>query len=448
MDKPSPFQRLDNPAHRLHVMEVVGNGIVGGMERCVERLIEHLGQGDRFRFTVLCPFEGDFTDRVRAAGAEVVIVPMPEDPPWQAIQMVTGLIRHRQVDLLHAHLPNAHQLAGLVGRITGVPVMSTIHGRQIIMPDLEVHRMVGSHLSVVCQHSYYHALGLGIDPDKLSCEPNGVDTQAFHPGPRPASGLRERFGLPRDTQLVGFVGRLSPEKAPEVFVRSAALLHERLPDVHFVLVGEGPMRTQLQEAIQRQGLSTHVHMAGRIDDVLPVYHDLDLQVSSSNSEAMPLALMEGMASGLCVVATRVGGVPEIIEHGRSGWLVAARDHEDLAGRMHQMLTQPELRQRLALRARASMEERHQLVHSLEAVAQRLRQLARPATVEPRRIGSAPRGVPSRGQTVAQALHQPVQAAGTAASVLADSAAHTPGSVAGAAMPAVASVPALPAAKGS
>jgi glycosyltransferase involved in cell wall biosynthesis len=422
MDKSPQLQRLDTSSQRLHVLEVVGNGIVGGMERCVERLIEHLGQGDRFRFTVLCPFEGDFTDRVRAAGAAVVVVPMPEDPPWQAIQMVTGLVRHGQVDLLHAHLPNAHQLAGLVGRVTGVPVVSTIHGRQIIMPDLEVHRMVGSHLSVVCQHSYYHALGLGIDPEKLSCEPNGVDTQAFRPGLRPSSGLREQLGLPHDAWLVGFVGRLSPEKAPDVFIRAAGVLHERMPDVHLVLVGEGPMRSQLVELIQRQGLQSHVHLIGRIDDVLPVYHDLDLQVSSSNSEAMPLALMEGMASGLAVVATRVGGVPEIVEHGRSGWLVAPRDHDDIAGRIHQMLTQPELRRRMAERARVSMEERHQLSQRLEAVAQRLRLLARPGSTEPRRIGSAPRGLPSRGQTVAQALRQPAQAAGTAGSVMVDPAA--------------------------
>lgn len=389
MDKTTSLARLDAPSPRLHVMEVVGNGIVGGMERCVERLIEHLGQGDRFRFTVLCPFEGDFSDRVRAAGAEVVVVPMPEDPPWAAIQMVTGLVRHARVDLLHAHLPNAHQLAGLVGRLAGVPVVSTIHGRQIIMPDLEVHRMVGSHLSVVCQHSYYHALGLGIDPDKLSCEPNGVDTQAFRPGSRPEQGLRERFGLARDTLLVGLVGRLSPEKAPDVFVRAASLLHERMPEVHFMVVGEGPMRAQLVEAIDRQGLPSHVHMVGRIDDVLPVYHDLDLQVSSSHSEAMPLALMEGMATGLPVIATRVGGVPEIVEHGRSGWLVAARDHEDIAGRIAQMLSQPELRRSMGQRARLSMEQRHGLPQRLEAVAQRLQQLARPSASEPRRISSAP-----------------------------------------------------------
>ena len=285
----------------LHVLEVVGNGIVGGMERCVERLVAGLGGTGDFRFTVLCPSEGDFAERIRAVGGEIGVVPMPEDPPWSSIQMVAAMIAAERVDLVHAHLPNAHLLAGLAARLAGVPAMTTIHGRQVILPDLEIHRLVGSHLSVVCRQSYYHSLGLGVDRGRVSLEPNGVDVEAFRPGPRPADGLRATLGLAPEALLAGFVGRLSPEKAPEVFVRAAALLLQRLPDVHAVLVGEGPMKTQLRDAIAAQGLGSRIHVMGGVDDVRPVFHDLDLLVSSSNSEAMPLALMEGMASGLWVV---------------------------------------------------------------------------------------------------------------------------------------------------
>lgn len=369
---------------RIHVLEFVGNAIVGGMERWVERLLEHLPR-ERFRVSLLCPYEGRFSATMRALGAEVFCVPMPEDPTWSAVQMVQALVRSSGVDLLHAHLPNAHALAGLVSRLCDLPLLSTIHGRQITLLDLEVHRAVHSHLSVVCRHSYYHALGIGVDMRRLSCEPNGVDTRCFQPGPRPSAGLRARLGLSQEAPLVGFVGRLSPEKGPEQFLRAVSLLQEGLPDAtRFVMVGEGPMKAQLEAERARLGLGARVQLAGHWDDMAGLYHELDLLVCTSHSEAMPLALMEAMASGLPVVATRVGGIPEIVQHGLSGWLVAARDIEDIAGRVRQMLTQAELRQHMGAAARQDMVERLDLRPSLDRVAALMQSLARPAH-EPHRL---------------------------------------------------------------
>jgi len=369
---------------RLHVLECVGNAIVGGMERWVERLVGQLPR-DRFRVSLLCPYEGRFSATLRALGAEVFCVPMPEDPCWSAVQVVQALVRSSGVDLLHAHLPNAHALAGLVSRLTDVPLLSTIHGRQLTLLDLEVHRAVHSHLSVVCRHSYYHALGLGVDMRRLSCEPNGVDTHGFHPGPRPAQGLRARLGLAQEAPLVGFVGRLSPEKGPEQFLRAVSLLQEGLPEAtRFVMVGEGPMQAALEAEQARLGLGQRVLLTGHWDDMPGLYRELDLLVSTSHSEAMPLALMEGMASGLPVLATRVGGIPEIVQHGLSGWLVAARDIEDIAGRVRQMLAQPGLRQRMGAAARQDMVERLDLGPSLDRVATLMQALARPA-YEPHRL---------------------------------------------------------------
>ena len=369
---------------RIHVLELVGNAIVGGMECWVERLLAYL-PSERFRISLLCPYEGRFSTAMRALGAEVFCVPMPDDPCWSAAQMVHALVRSSGVDLLHAHLSNAHALAGLVSRLGDVPVLSTIHGRQISMLDLEVHRAVRSHLSVVCRHSYFHALGIGVDTRRLSCEPNGVDTLRFHPGPRPLQGLRSRLGLEACTLLVGFVGRLSPEKGPEQFLRAASLLLEDLPaPACFVMVGEGPMQAQLEAEHRRLGLGARVQLVGQWDDMPALYRELDLLVSSSHSEAMPLAVMEAMASGLPVVATRVGGVPEIVQHGASGWLVAARDIEDIAARVRQLLGQPAQRQRMGLAARQDMVQRLDLGQSLGRVAALMQALPRPAH-EPHRL---------------------------------------------------------------
>ena len=114
---------------RVHVLEIIGNGIVGGMESVVQRLIERLPL-ERFAVTAICPFEGPFADRLRALDIEVVVVPIPDDPPWPSVQSTCALVRSLGIDVIHSHLENAHALAGLVGSLTGTPVLATVHGRQ------------------------------------------------------------------------------------------------------------------------------------------------------------------------------------------------------------------------------------------------------------------------------------------------------------------------------
>jgi glycosyltransferase involved in cell wall biosynthesis len=135
-----------------------------------------------------------------------------------------------------------------------------------------------------------------------------------------------------------------------------------------VLVGDGPLRATLADFIERFGLADHVHLAGLRRDVASVLNDIDLLVSSSHSEAMPLAIMEAMASGLPIVATRVGGVPDMIEHGECGWLVAPQDFEDLATRVHQIVSTPGELARMGERARARAVERMSLADSVERMA--------------------------------------------------------------------------------
>jgi glycosyltransferase involved in cell wall biosynthesis len=359
---------------RIHVLEVVGNAIAGGMETYVERLVENLPP-ERFSFTALCPFESPFTERLRARDVEVLVTPMPDDPTWSSIQMACAMVKAGAIDLLHAHLPNAHALAGIVGRLTGRPVLATLHGHRVGVLDLEVHRSAGTHLSVVCRQSYFHALGLGVTAGQLSCNPNGVDTEIFAPRPRPADGLRARLGIPADAPVIGFLGRLSPEKGPEVFLRAALVAQAKLPAAHFVFVGEGPLAPALRESIARYRMDDRVHLAGLRRDVAQVLNELDVLVSSSHSEAMPLAVMEAMASGLPVVATRVGGVPDMIDHGESGWLVAPNDFEDIAARLQQILATPGELARMSAAARRRAVGKMSLADSVDRMAQLMGRLA-------------------------------------------------------------------------
>jgi glycosyltransferase involved in cell wall biosynthesis len=198
---------------RVHILQVVGNSIVGGMENYVARLIEWLPR-ERYGISVLAPFESLFTDHLRSFGAEVVIAAITDEPSWQSIQLASALIQSRGVEVIQSHLPNAHVLAALAGQLTGRPVLAMVHGRAVTTLDIEVQRLAGTHLGVVCRQSYFQALGVGIDPNHVHFIPNGVDTERFRPSSTRAGPLRQRLAIDPAVPLVGFVGRLSAEKGP------------------------------------------------------------------------------------------------------------------------------------------------------------------------------------------------------------------------------------------
>ncbi len=362
-------------ARRTHVMQFVGNNIVGGMETYVLRLVQRLPK-DRFRVTVVCPYESRYSDSLRAAGAEVLVLSMPEEnPSWASICSAAAYVQAEQVEVLQAHLTNAHELAGLVGRLTDTPVVYTNHGRRLSSEDLEVHRLTRTHFAVVCKYTQMHALGLGIPRDFVHLIPNGVDTSLFEPRRERHGPLRRRFGIPADAPVVGFVGRLSIEKGPETCLRSMLLAHQAVPGLHVVMVGTGPMEPNVKAFIRNFQMEGYAHLAGLLDDMPAVMSEFDVFVSSSHSEAMPLAMMEAMASGLPVVGTRVGGVPDLIHHGCSGFLVDKGDINAISSAVRELLQDEALRERMGQASRERAVRQHSLDDCVASTCELLQRLA-------------------------------------------------------------------------
>jgi len=391
---------------RTHVLQIVGNAIVGGMENYVVRLVERLPR-ERYGISVLAPFESPFTDRLREFGADVFITQVTDEPSWQSIQLASALIQSRAVDVIQSHLPNAHVLAALAGRLTGRPVLATVHGRAMTTLDIEVQRLAGTHLAVVCRQSFFQALGVGIDPRLVHFVPNGVDVERFRPQHSRSGALRTRFAIDADAPLVGFIGRLSAEKGPDLFLRAALSIRAQRPDAHFMLVGEGAMLKQLQVFASRFGIADAVHFAGSQDDMPAVFNELDVVVSSSLSEAMPLAVMEAMASGVPVVACKVGGIPDLVEHGVTGWLAPEGDYDELATRVVDLIVDDALRAAVGKAARARAVGRFALEQSVDATA-RLFTLLTAQRADPRRIGTLheARSIRANGSAVKAAAAAP------------------------------------------
>ncbi len=351
---------------RINVLEVVGNAIVGGMENYLRRLVQRLPP-ERFAVTCLLPFESQIAASLRASGGDVMIAPMPpENPSWRSIQLACALVNTRSIDVIHAHMSNAHTLAGLAGSLCGKPVLATIHGREVTMGDLEVHRTTGSHLMVVSRHTYFQALAIGVSSTQLHVIPNGVDTQQFHPhGPHDV--LQTELGLASGTPLVGFVGRLAPEKGPERFVRAAWLIGQACPEVHFVMIGTGALLERVTELRAALGMERRIHLCGARDDLHRLYPSLALLMLTSHTEAMPLALLEAMACGVPVAATAVGGVPEVVQHELTGLLAEESDLDALACYAQRMLGDRQRREAMGRKARERAVDAFSITHSTAAL---------------------------------------------------------------------------------
>lgn len=309
---------------RTHILEVLGNAIVGGMENYVRNLAANLPSHE-FKVSLLCPFESPYTVLLRSEGRDVYIAPLRDDPPWRTVELICTLVRETGVDLLHAHLMNAHTVAAMAGRLCGTPTVATLHGMSLHPQEISVARTTGSHTIVVCREAWSQALAVGLAPERVSLVPNGVDLATYHPMSAEPAEFRRTIDVGPADLLVGFVGRLAWEKGPDKFLKAAEYILQRRPDVHFAMVGTGLMEKDLVATIRRAGLESRIHMIGLAREPHRIYPALDLLLHTSRADAMPLTILEAMASGVPVVAIGVGGVPEIVATGETGILVGTTE---------------------------------------------------------------------------------------------------------------------------
>jgi glycosyltransferase involved in cell wall biosynthesis len=219
-------------------------------------------------------------------------------------------------------------------------------------------------------------MGVG-RPDGFEVVPLGFDLSAFLRDERPAGEIRRALGLSPTTPTVGIVARLVPIKAHEVFLDMAADVAAARPDVAFLVVGDGERRQALEAAARDRGLGSQVHFLGWRADLDRIYADLDVVVLTSRNEGSPVALIEAMAAARPVVATRVGGVGELV--GDSGLLTDMDDAPALAQAVRRLLDDPALAARLGQRGRSRVVpafSRERLVADIDSLYQRL--LAEPS----------------------------------------------------------------------
>lgn len=254
----------------------------------------------------------------------------------------------RRPALLHAHDAHALTLAGLCASLTRSPLIVT---RRVTFRLKRAFFWRRACRIITISRAVGEALvSDGIDPSRLTLIPSAVDSA---PPALDGVDLRTRIGLPQRGQVAVSLGALTPEKDHLTLVAAAARLVRDLPDLHWLIVGDGFLEKRLRQAIGQLGVEGRVHLLGQWDDPHDALAVADVFVLSSRSEGLGSSVLAAMAQGVPVVSTRVGGVPELLESG-AGLLVEPGDPVELAAAVHRVLGDPDLRGSLTRNAHAAL----------------------------------------------------------------------------------------------
>jgi glycosyltransferase involved in cell wall biosynthesis len=333
------------------VVHVAGSAGWAGGERYLVALATELDR-KRFRLSVIVPEPGPLVARLAALDVETVLVPLNDrlvSP--SALTALGRALRRWQPAIVQSHGARANVYTRLAARPAGVPVvLSTVHNSLF---DYEVAgwRRAGyvlaerltsplSYRIVAVSHAIAHDLTARyrIDAARTVVIRNGIDAWAFRPA-RPAAAVRAELGIAPARRVIVMAGRMTPQKGWDVLLEAAARLAVVRADLTWLLVGDGPLHAALARRAAELGVAAR--FTGARTDMADVLGCADVVVLASRSEGLPFTLLEAMALGKPVVATRVGGVPEVVEDGRSGRLVPRDDPAALASAVAGVVDSPD-----------------------------------------------------------------------------------------------------------
>jgi glycosyltransferase involved in cell wall biosynthesis len=323
-----------------------------GGQAQVWRLMRGLAARD-IESRLLAP-PGPLLDRARAAGFPTSAWSPRGDADLPALLHARHVLRSAQVDVAHCHDARAHALGVPAARLAGVPAV--VVSRRVEFPvaghplSALKYRLPVDRYLCVSERVARTLADAGIEPERLAVVPSGIEEV-----PRATDvDLRRMLGLAADARLVGTAAALTAEKGHAMLLETAARLTRVKQDVHFVWLGDGPERAALEHRRSALGLEGRVHLLGFRDDASTLIGQCTVLASAARAEGLGTALLEAQALGVPVVATAVGGVPEIVADGVTGRLVPADDAAALAAALREALEHTERARAWAEQARVTV----------------------------------------------------------------------------------------------
>jgi len=356
---------------KVKVARIVARLNIGGPAVHIINLMAGL-DADRFENLLIVgrpgPNEGDMGYLASQKGIDPLIIPelgRELSPLWdtQTTLKLARILRRQRPHIVETHTAKAGAVGRLAARLAGVPILIHVfHGHVFhsyfgpaktelfINIERGLARLTDRIITISpAQRRDVVDVYRIAPPERVLTIPLGLDLGPFEAARQSCQGqFRSSLGISPDMPLVGFVGRLTAVKNPSEFIEVAGRVVRESPQVRFVFVGDGELRPALEKQVGALGLAQTVIFSGWQENMPAVYSDLDLLVLTSLNEGTPVTVIEALATGVPVVASEVGGVPDVVTHQETGLLVPSGDAEATAQAILQFLGAPERARRLAL----------------------------------------------------------------------------------------------------
>lgn len=336
---------------------------VGGAERVIARTVTRLDK-NRYETIVCCLWMGGaVADEMEKASARVINLDAKNKLDFRILFRLHRLLKEHKTDILHSFLFHANMLGRIVGRLAGVPVILSsertmrMEGKHRLLLNRLTASLADKILTVSEAVREFAVAKIGITPDRLVTIYNGVDLSEFSQSLN-SEGIEEakqELGIDSSHAVVGTVGHLEEEKGCEYLLQAAAQVSAPDGKVTFLLVGDGSQRAKLENLAEDLSISSSVMFTGYRSDIPRILSIMDVFVLPSLYEGLPNALLEAMAASRPVVATQVGGIPEVVADGETGILVPRGDSGALARAICVLLEDRERAREMGIAGRKQVE---------------------------------------------------------------------------------------------
>jgi len=357
---------------KIKVLYIIATLDIGGTERQLVELAKRIDK-ERYEPAICCLTRGGPLEKeLQNTGIEVHILHKKGKWDFGIILKLFGLIRRKRPDIVHTFLWTSNAWGRIAALLAGVPVIISSERSTDLWKgwfEFSIDRILSLFTRRVIVNSCRvkeFIKAKGIEESRIAVVYNGIDTGIYNSSCNSIE-LRNSLGLDAKRPVIGYIGRLSYEKNPQLFVKLSAQILQKRKDVQFLIVGDGELRNEVEEKIGEYNLRDHIKIAGYRKDVPRILQAIDVVVLTSLWEGLPNSLIEAGASSRPAVSFDVGGVREIIADGKTGFVIPAFDEKSFVDKVIFLLDNPDLAKKMGEEGKKIVQEKFEISKTVKSI---------------------------------------------------------------------------------